>query len=66
MATDMLANVERFATEETATAEVSKYPGYWHGPAVLYGERWKARALAAEAELAALRASVAAAWRYRP
>lgn len=69
---DLRANVERPAEERPVRilppvpdVEPPEGHGYWHGSATGRVEHWKARALAAEAELAALRGARAR-WRFRP
>jgi hypothetical protein len=57
MKTDLLANVERPTGDKPAAkTEPVSFTGYWLGSA----GQWRARALAAEAALAALRAKMGA------
>jgi hypothetical protein len=70
MPADLLANIERPPSDRPTPSRddvTANYPGYWPGPATPPRDtlRWKARALAAEAEVEELRRALAA-WRYRP
>lgn len=67
MSADLLANAER---PETHRPTPSREPldanaGYWLGSAGGSAEHWRARALAAEREVARLRRALAR-WRFRP
>ncbi len=56
--TDLLANVERPCgdrPERCIESEPAAIDGYWLGSSTAELNRWRARALAAEAELARLR-----------
>ena len=61
MRADLLANVERHASERPAPLQerVDPQRGYWPGSAVGHVQHWRARALAVEAELQAVLAEVA-------
>jgi hypothetical protein len=61
---DTLANVERAPSErpEPRRDEGRALPGYWLGSAAGEVRRWRDRALAAEARLAAIRAALTG-WR---
>lgn len=54
---DLLANVERAEGDRPLPSpdRVDPHAGYWLGSAGAVAERWKRRALAAEAEVARLR-----------
>lgn len=68
MAVDLLANVERAPTDRpprAADSNTNSVVGYWFGSAAGEVQRWKARALAAEALVAELRRGLAG-WRWRP
>jgi hypothetical protein len=58
MTADLLANVERCADDKPALSRepADAIDGYWHGSATDDRNRWRQRALAAEAENARLRA----------
>ncbi len=63
---DLLANVERSEHDRpTPAPEEPAPPGYWPGSAVAEVERWKQRALLAEAAVSALRHALAR-YRVRP
>jgi hypothetical protein len=68
MPADLLANVER-AERPVRIAplvpDLESTAPHWLGPAGAEGLYWRRRALAAEAEVEALRRALAA-WRYRP
>jgi hypothetical protein len=55
MSADLLANVERIEGPAPQQAAPEFPPGWWDGSAVGAVQYWRARALAAETKLAALR-----------
>ena len=67
MSADLLANAERPATDRPSPSpeRVDPHAGYWAGPASLHALHWRARAVAAEAQLDELRRQLTR-YRYRP